>query len=1307
MAAFDEMIARASAKVPSARQPLGQSPDNYFAGFLNSAMSALPEMIGFDPGREAEKFRATHPVSGFVSQVLPAFIPYGGWFALTERVPALARGVARAGELASGGAGKAPVLSGFAREAARFAPFEAGRAAISAGVNGGENFYDVAQEGLANTLASGVVGGIAGAIGAAGRRAIMPELSAEVDQAAPYTLQYRQLKKAQMDGKTKNPDADAYHLNDLQGKIYAEFPVEREKYLQPLETQGKENQLGRMFNPMNLSERESAHLTRKRFTPDDWKDQGELTEALNLSGIRGNEEWVRFPRYVEANTEKGGLIIGRAVVGNLNRVGNDLYMAREANDGLFVMGKRVGIGEQGKGDKWVLWKTDQPDKFAPLAKSWTDNLSKVVNWGGPDTLKPIGTEMNDVLQTMMRSRSLHNYRDVQRMGVNAWLGKLRDQMGIDKSAIGSAARVSYDYLKEHVAPTKFQFTFSPRANYILGMWKDLFDYADSVTHGIMYGSQKPGTQAMMQNVLAGVRGETTFKGREALDKMVDSLSETDLGDIWRGMNATWTRDRIKEAVIKGEISPTSGNFLNQLTDLSDELIGQTQKTQAAFGEAITKAQPGHLMLSHTWEGTLRTPIVDSKGNLVTLLGGYNRANLQKQADDIIAAAKKEGKDWRVARDDKGELTSIEADSGVDLERLLKGANGYTIALGSSDFRLAQSLRERWIRDNYRPAVLRDRSNVGGYIGHTAPWNKEQLKQILFKHLHSQQRYLAERNLQNVMGYELQRLADEDPRMYNQLMQRTDDIAGRQGRIPEAINSAVDKLMSPFLGKNSATKMVGALNSLTYHFQLGMGNLMFPVLNATQFMQTALPQASFIMKAPREAIARYYSWDVLAGADGLPKGSIGTLSAPKMAFQSMREMYKPDDLLKENLGKAAREGVWAPRLAEEFIGENSSMIIGLKQAGEKGWVNWLKAVSAFLPEASERFSRVHAFTMGHVLGRDFLRLQDDQLYRFAKQFTENTMFGYSTADRARILSGPFGSLFGLFKNWQMHYLGWLSEYSGQAMNGNVAPLLWMMGGTAATGGVAAAPFYGAADGISRLLADKPLMQTIYETFGPDGTSNESISDGVYFGLPGLLGLSMQASASAPSANPVRDASQLFSFVQYQRMRDTALAVGQAVDAYQTTGQHPINSPGVRDAFAKAFAPRSIFRTMQSAEDGFIKSITTGYPLAEATPMQRFWYSMGFNTTDVEKQMKVADELWRDNNARRAAVASYGEAWANAQTSRDSQAMRTLMLRAITNGVPIDSMIKSANSRLAKQEEDQIERLANQQRLEELSAIYRRR
>lgn len=1307
MAAFDDMIARASAKVPSASTPLGQSPDNYFTGFLNSAWSALPELVGFDPTREAEKFRATHPVSGFVSQVLPAFIPYGGWFAATERIPALAKGVAKAGELASGGARKAPVLAGFAREAARFAPFEAGRAAVASQVNGGENFYDVAQEGLVNTLASGVVGGIAGAVGAAGRRTIAPELSSEVDQAAPYTLQYRTLEAAQKAGKTKNPEADAYWLRTLKENIYGEYPVSREKYIQPLETGGSENQLGRMFNPMNLSERESANLTRRRFTPEDWKEQGDLTNALNLSGLRDKEAFIRYPRFVEAKTEKGGMIVGRAVLKNLNKVGGDTWMARETDDGLYVMAKRIKIGEQGKGDQWVLWKTDQPDLFAPLAKSWTENLSKVVNWGGPDTMKPIGTEMNDVLQQMMRTRSLHNYRDVQRLGVNGWLGKLREQMGIDKSTVGSSSRIVYDYLKEHVAPTKFQFTFSPRANYILGMWKDLFDYADSVTHGIMYGSQKPGTQALMHNVMAGIRGETTFKGREALDRMVDSLSETDLGDIWRGMNGTWTRERIKEAIIKGEISPTSGNFLNQLTDLSDELITQTQKTQAAFGESVTKAQPGHLMLSHTWEGTLRTPILDSKGNLVTLLGGYNRADLQKQADAIVAAAKKEGKNWKVARDEAGELTAIEADSGVDLERLLKGANGYTLSLGSSDFRLAQSLRERWIRDNYRPAILRIRGGVGGYIGHTAPWNKEQLKQILFKHLHSQQRYIAERNLNNVMGYELQRLADEDPRMYNQLMQRVDDIAGRQGRIPEAINSAVDKLMSPILGKNSATKMIGAVNSLTYHFQLGMGNLMFPVLNATQFLQTALPQAAFILKSPREAIARYYSWDVLAGVDGLPKGSMGTLSAPKLAFQSMREMAKPDDLLKENLGKAAREGVWAPRLAEEFIGENASMITGLKNAGEKGWVNWLKAVSAFLPEASERFSRVHAFTMGHLLGRDFLRLEGDQLYRFSKQFTENTMFGYSTADRARILSGPFGSLFGLFKNWQMHYLGWLTEYTGQAMNGNLSPLLWMLGGTAATGGVAAAPMYGAADALNRLITDKPLMQTIYETFGPDGTSGEHISDGVYFGLPGLLGLSMQASASAPSANPVRDASQLFSFVQYQRMRDIGLAVGQAVDAYSTTGEHPINSASVRDAFAKAFAPRSVFRTLQSMEDGFINSITTGYPLAEATPMQRFWYSMGFNTTDVERQMKVADELWRDNNARRAAVANFGTAWAQAQEARDSNAMRTLMLRAISQGVPIDSMIKSANARLAKQEEDQIERLANQQRLEELSAIYRRR
>ena len=81
---------------------------------------------------------------------------------------------------------------------------------------------------------------------------------------------------------------------------------------------------------------------------------------------------------------------------------------------------------------------------------------------------------------------------------------------------------------------------------------------------------------------------------------------------------------------------------------------------------------------------------------------------------------------------------------------------------------------------------------------------------------------------------------------------------------------------------------------------------------------------------------------------------------------------------------------------------------------------------------ERLSRVHAFTSGWIMGRDVVGLVDEErLYQFAKEFTEKTMFGYTTADRPGIFTTPLGSATDLFKTWMMNHMMAMLEHTGQS------------------------------------------------------------------------------------------------------------------------------------------------------------------------------------------------------------------------------------------------------------------------------------
>jgi hypothetical protein len=117
------------------------------------------------------------------------------------------------------------------------------------------------------------------------------------------------------------------------------------------------------------------------------------------------------------------------------------------------------------------------------------------------------------------------------------------------------------------------------------------------------------------------------------------------------------------------------------------------------------------------------------------------------------------------------------------------------------------------------------------------------------------------------------------------------------------------------------------------------------------------------------------------------------------------------------------------------------------------------------------------------------------------------------DRSRVLTGPIGSTWGLFKNWQFHFIGSMAQYAGLAAKDKVfAPMLWQGASAVALGGIGATPLVMLADGLAKFASDSPdSFAWLQDNWQGPG------ADAIYFGFPTTLGINLQSSSMMPGTD----------------------------------------------------------------------------------------------------------------------------------------------------------------------------------------------
>lgn len=1252
-------------------KPVARDAVDYAFDFAKSAASAATIELWRPPPYDVARFRREAPIGGVTSALSGLLVPYLGWGKLIGSVPIGAKYLQSAGRFA--GAEHSAVRSAVQMEVARFLPFEAARVGVAAIDPKGSVSETVGSAVLDLGLFGGVTGGLA-LIRSAGPRLArhLTPLAKGVDPYAPLQIQQRQAANAINLNQVAPADMAmvAEKLKDY-GRAVRMAPLTNKdllssgslsakpvggRFISEMEYGPDRRSLERLFNVGGKNVERRALFTAGTPTDRAFRSKQDWVTKLSQGGLTQTdaEVYMQYPRHLRVATNQGKKDV-MAALDDMQWFG-DTFIAKERNAGLFVMAKRIvdggkrgvtkgGVPETaGLGDEFLLFKTDtasrfMPAQFAKLADRFTTRTARV--WRPePENVDTVAFKAIRKLQEEIPFTKYADDVAMGRIGTKVQQG-LR-AAGLEGTRAGQATS---EAAKAYLAPTQFQFRSNLEAQWVWDTARSGFDAGAARSQEFLFGrSLRPAGQP------SGSVYKTVFTATETggVTQEVLKLSDDELRQFAKVFDVKMTA---ADASSSG-YSPKVVALTERMRVYEDILEAERQ--------SLAKVNMGRRRVAmtsdftRTLSGPYRARVYNEEGRAIFIGSGRNANDAVKEANEIVVEANRQGKTWRADK------TAWASDEITDVTTL-----GETIAYGTDDFNTARLIR----------ADLRTE----------APWTAKELNGVLKGQFIQAERDLADLSVKHLVSDRLANIAKYDPPTGRNLHKRFEQLGGRQGPGTKAINRYADVALAPIFGRNSATKIVNAVNSGTFHLQFGMGNVGFTALNLMQTIQTVLPRISFELNASIASRQKYNMILPALNAAGQTKGTIGVLSPLKISWRGFQAMGKPQSVkgLPAAIDRAAIDGTIAPRFVEEAIGDTAITRANIREAFKQSpWQGFL-AISQAGPTMSEKFVRAHAFTTSYAMAREYMGITSDELsYHFAKQFTEQTMFQYATADRALMMTGPIGSLWGQWKNFLMHQLGWTMVYADEAvMKGNWAPLLWSLGGTWATAGVGGLPLYIAADAFARWGTDKGVFEHVYEMFDPANRANR-FEDGVFYGLPGFFGVSLQASGAAPMNDPAEEASFLFGFPILNRGIAAGRMVGSAIDQWSNTGTHPIDNPEVRDSFFRAFAPKTLYRAMASTEEGYIRSLTTGkVNVAGLTTAQQYGYILGLDPTKVDRTWESARVLWREEDQRKANITTLARRFSEARQTNDGREMGQVQREALAVGILPEVLRRAHNDQVS--------------------------
>ncbi len=1239
-----------------------------------------------DPDPQLAAWEAQNPGSDIATTLASFLVPYTGQ---VKAGGLLVKGGAKVlPQLAKlntfvEGASKAPgVLKPWAAESIKLAagePLKLGLAA--AGAPEGTSLGEIAAyDALGQVAGLGVMGALRGVRQGVKSLApwvppskkmsdLLPEFPVNGAIQDQLSYLYNNLPSVQTQD---NPWVQA-HINQLERQVLAQ-QARGAKYVGPLTSGADTKEINQLFQL-----RAVEGLNKRQFIVHPsagFASRSEADTALASVGLPA--QWGRhtqFPRLLEAANKSKAKAVQKTIGKNLSPTANGWFVGEEAENGLYVLARKLR-GDPGKGtagDQWVMLKTSEPnaivgrDVITRQAEKQANFATGLRNRLEAQGLKDLPED--SFPKIVQKLKKTFTPAVMAGRGVDGVLGKVGGPGAVAnmKQALANAteqergaAGAGWEFVRDKIVPAQREFVGKPLAEQVRLMVQGIADTARAKSSAVLFGKQGLSEDKNIYRRLIQTDKPQGLQG------LVSGLKEEDMPFVNQILLAEVEPKDLEGALAALKANPDQmrrvANLFKELQKADDTLMAETREVQKAYGEDALKAAPAHYLVSHTWRGNWRHRVLNERGQTVAMGAGYSR-------DEAVQAAKKLASDYGMAVDNKGPfLSNFEEDQ----------------KLYNSILTRQRGLMDRKARKlGMEPFQFRLRQGVLGFMGSDKPLSKKELFDIISGTVSTRYKYLAEQSIKHqVMPDAIEVWHRYGPKVFNALAYRINQNFGIKGPVNKLINQTVDKALAPLFGRNSADRLVRAYNAAEMQLTLLSYNLAHPVMNALTFLQTVLPKAAFVMGAEPQSLQKVLGYMPALDLQGRPKGISAVFEPLKLAAISFKDMAKPDKELRSIFDRAASEGVITAGLQEHYIGENS-------QAGK--WVGdrldlgdvWDKLSSSpFLNPArkSEELSRAHALVVGKNLGQVLGIKDSEALYQFAKQFTHRTMYQYTTADRPKLFNGPIGSLFGLFKNWTAHYISDMALYVDEALRRKqVAPLLWSLGGQGLLAGAGGTLAYGMADQMSRWTTDKPLMDHIYSSLGSAGVSPET-SDVLFYGAPALFGVSLQANASAPFSNPIKDISYLTNFALFER----AKKVGAAYDYFSQqlgAGRNPLENEQTWDKMAYALAPRVLYKSLAQIEDGALKAASNGQPIITGLGAGDFYKNaFGFTPTDIAKAYTLQDEIFTKKENLAAQTSALGEAFYQAWRASDVKGMTEVLRAAILQGASLPNVMRSAKVRM---------------------------
>ena len=788
-------------------------------------------------------------------------------------------------------------------------------------------------------------------------------------------------------------------------------------------------------------------------------------------------------------------------------------------------------------------------------------------------------------------------------------------------------------------------------------------------------------------------GETETVG--GFDAIISKMSQKDLDDLMLARINEWSPGEAKANI--EDLSGVTVNLMRRLQQVDNhyhsDVIPNLKKILPP-DHPLHKMEPleNHYLISRSWFGDWRVPIYRAKpaqeglsDEVIGYASGYGRKDALEEANRLTAKLNEDSDLAFNVGFRKGDAAKSGRDKDLENVRRLRGLSLETQAR----FKKARAA----IFPAGQPPVRYRQST--GMKGYSETLRKDELRNKVIGNLIETERMVQANLLNHFLGNRFTQLQMRDPRLAADLAERLGHMQGGGSKMWKNFDDVLNPVLAPFFGRDAVKTLADSSNKIMFDWTLGFYDIGFAAVNAVTPILTGLPELAFVMGATPKQLSRYYQINTVMGPEtGI--NAVSSISPMRMMSAALKDMGKPSADLKKAFYRAIDEGVVDPKMVEEFIGETSKTVKSVKEVlqGDAGFLKWLRESGRFMANQSEKFTRGVSFTMGYNVGKDFLRLQGDDLYNFATQFTARTNFLYSTADRAKLMTGSVGQTFGLFKNWGMHQLGNMLVYGGEAaLRGNVKPLVYMMGTNAVIGGVGSLPFYGAADSISRLLSDESLLQNIYEGSGWVGTPDE-VTDTFMYGLPAFAGLTVQSRVTPLGNEFARDVSFQMQSATFDRMKYLTGAIGDSVDRWVKTGVFPLTTEKDRLQWYRALLPRTMYRSLSLTENRSIQSMRNGNSLTSPLNMPyAASYMLGLSPISVAKENELADHVWKDNAYRKELTTQLGELWLEASkvSVEEGRKIRSMVIkRAVEAGIDLSSVYLSSATQQRNAEGSSLER-----------------